>query len=220
MNTLSAGKAAVYWSRADWRDGMTPNALAKVICCSPLVIASTNLIAWSLYLLFAATPQHWVKERVPCPFGPAGSATTLYFTFGKSFCRAPLIQLPSMVITALPLPNASPDQPASSCFGYLARPVLSMVLTYWRAARFSGVSAVGCLPSLLVSQPPFCTMKAPIRSRVSPSASGTCPLALIFWATAVSCSQVVGTSASVSPALVHRSVLICRARVEKSLGAQ
>ena len=41
-----------------------------------------------------------------------------------------------------------------------------------------------------------------------------------FFATAASWSQVVGTSASVRPALVQASVLICSARVEKSFGAQ
>ena len=57
------------WPRL--RDGMTPNALAKAICCSAVVIASTNLMAWSLYLLLAEMPQHWVNESVPLP-GRAG----------------------------------------------------------------------------------------------------------------------------------------------------
>src|SRR5689334_12036232 len=118
MNGLSAGNAAVYWSLTDCRDGMTPNALAKAICCSPAVIASTNLIAWSLYLLLAAMPQQLVKESVACAFGPAGRGCTVYFTLGKSVCSAPLIQLPSMVMATLPLPNASPAQPESSCLGY------------------------------------------------------------------------------------------------------
>ena len=48
----------------------------------------------------------------------------------------------------------------------------------------------------------------------------TIPFALILREVAVSWSQVVGTSASVRPALLHGSVLIWRARVEKSLGAQ
>ncbi len=41
-----------------------------------------------------------------------------------------------------------------------------------------------------------------------------------FLETASSSSHVVGTSASVRPALVQESVLIWRARVEKSLGEQ
>ncbi len=177
-------------------------------------------MACSLNLLLAEMPQQLVNDRVPLPFGPAGSSCTVYVTFGKSFCMAPLIQLPSIVMAALALPNASPPQPASTTFGYLASPCFSSPRTYWRAVRFSGVSAGACLPSVLVIQPPACTMNAPTRSRVSPMTSGVTPLAVSFWATLVSCSQVVGTSASVSPALCHRSVLISRARVEKSFGAQ
>ncbi len=82
------------------------------------------------------------------------------------------------------------------------------------------MSAVACLPSGLVHQPPAWTRNAPTRSRVPSIASGVTPAALILPAVAVSCSQVAGMSASVSPAYAQRSVLICSARVEVSLGTQ
>src|SRR5215813_11146158 len=100
------------------RDGITPNALVNSSCCLAVVIASTKLMAWSLNLVLLEMPQHWVNESVPLvPDGPAGIGTARYLMFGKSCCMAPLIQLPSVVIAALPLPKASPPQPASSCFG-------------------------------------------------------------------------------------------------------
>ena len=83
------------------------------------------------------------------------------------------------------------------------------------------MSAVAWLPSALMIQPPACTMNAPIRSRVSPMASGMIPGRLdLLGDRGQLRPRWSGTSASVSPAFVHRSVLISSARVEKSFGTQ
>jgi hypothetical protein len=102
----------------------------------------------------------------------------------------------------------------------LALPSASIDFTNSRASTFGSESAVISSPSGSVMPPPACTMKAPMRSRVSPSASPVCLPVVSFPATSLSSSQVVGTSASVSPAASHAAVLICRPSVEKSFGAQ
>jgi hypothetical protein len=95
-----------------------------------------------------------------------------------------------------------------------------MLCTNVSACTFCDESAVACVPSLLTSQPPFSTMNAPSRSRVSPVASGVIPAAFSFFDTVISWSHVVGISASVRWAFAQRSVLISSASVEKSLGMQ
>ena len=133
---------------------------------------------------------------------------------------APLIQLPSMVIADFLVPKASPPQPESSWLDILKLPALTFFCTYSRASVTSGVFADGPDPSSLSHQPPFCTTKAPSRSMPTPMPSPAWSLVVSFFETASSSSQVVGMSASVRPAFAHESVLICRARVEKSLGTQ
>ena len=69
-----------------------------------------------------------------------------------------------MVIAALPLPNASPPQPASTCLGYFSVPFFSMLLhELQRPQVLRAVRGHLRLP-LSVIQPPACFMKAPMRS--------------------------------------------------------
>ena len=118
------------------------------------------------------------------------------------------------------MPNASPPQPESSSLDILKLPALTFFCTHSRASVTSGVFAAGPEPSSLSHQPPFCTTNAPSRSMPTPMPSPTWSLVVSFFETASSSSHVVGTSASVSPAFSHESVLIWRARVEKSFGTQ
>ncbi len=88
-----------------------------------------------------------------------------------------------------------------------------------RPARFSGESAVAVLPSSDSTQPPAWVMKAPTRWNSGEITSPVWDPVVRRVATRSRPAQSFGTSASVRPALVQRSSLITRARVEKSLGA-
>ena len=144
---------------------MTPNASANAICWSTLVRLLTRSTACFWCLLFAAMPQQLVNSRVPLPPGPSGSSATVALTFGKSFFSAPRIQLPSMVIAPMPLPNASPPQPAAGLVSVLnfRTPASISFLTSSRPATVSGLSAVTFVPSSLTNQPPACFTNAPER---------------------------------------------------------
>ena len=195
---------------------MTPNALAKAICWSTLVRDFTRSTAWPWWALFAAMPQQLLNSSVPLPAGPAGSSTTLVLTLGKSLVRAPRIQLPSMVMAPTPLPSASPPHPVAGLVSvmYFSDPADIIFFISASPARFCGVSAVTLVPSLLITQPPAWTMKAPPRLMSLPiTRPVTLPL-VSFLATVSRPAQSFGMSASVRPALAHRSVLMTRARVE------
>ena len=108
---------------------MTPNALANSICCSVVVRYSTRDLAPSVLSASVAMPQQLVYWMVPLPAGPAGSSATMYSTSGKSFCIAPVIQLPSITIAASSLPNASPPHPAPRSEEYANVPALRLSFT-------------------------------------------------------------------------------------------
>ena len=76
------------------------------------------------------------------------------------------------------------------------------------------------LPSSLTRNEPFCTRKALSRSRSGLTDSPATVGVVSFLATDASWSQLVGMSASVRPAAVHRSVLMNSASVDMSFGAQ
>ena len=75
------------------------------------------------------------------------------------------------------------------------------------------MSAVTWVLSSFTSQPPACTMKALTRACSPVKPSPTLPAAVSLPATVDSWSQLVGTSASVSPAAVQASVLMISASV-------
>ncbi len=131
-----------------------------------------------------------------------------------------MIQLPSIVIADFFVPKASPPHPESSWFDIWKLPALTFRCTYSRASVTSGVFAAPADASSLSHQPPFWTTKAPRRSMPTPMPRPAWSPVVSFLDTASSSSQVVGTSASDSPAFVHESVLIWRASVEKSFGTQ
>ena len=132
---------------------------------------------------------------------------------------APVSQLPSMAMAALPVPKASPPQPVPRSEENFRTPSVRSVLTSVRPATEPSELAVASVPSALVRPPPACAMKAPTRAysglQVRPTTS---PLVRVL-ATAAREAQSVGRSASVRPAAVHISELMNSARVEKSLGA-
>ena len=108
---------------ADCTDGITPKAFANSICWSAVVRYSTSALAWSGLLVVAEIPQQLVNDKVPLvPVGPAGSSATVYLRSGWSALFAPSSQLPSKVIAACPLPNASPAHEAPSSLGHLREP--------------------------------------------------------------------------------------------------
>ena len=69
-------------------------------------------------------------------------------------------------------------------------------------------------------RPPACAMKAPRRAYSPPKTRPFVVPEVSLAATSASWSQVVGKSASVSPAAVHRFSLMTSCSVEKSFGAQ
>ena len=90
-------------------------------------------------------------------------------------------------------------------------------IIFWTSARpalAGALSAVIVLPSGETTQPPACLMKAPLRLMSLPMTRPVTFPDVSFLATASRPAQSLGMSASVSPALVQRSVLISRARVE------
>ncbi len=131
-----------------------------------------------------------------------------------------MIQLPSITMAACPLPKASPPHPEPSLDEKSATPSTIIFLTNVNASTFSGLLAVAVVPSGLTRAPPFWARNTPTRWISGPIARPTRLPSVSFVATDSSWSHVVGTSASVSPASSHIFVLITRASVEKSFGAQ
>ena len=101
----------------------------------------------------------------------------------------------------------------------LRTPVLHELLDLREALEDLGAVGRDILPSS-TTQPPACLMKAPLRLMSLPMTRPVTLPEVSFLATASRPAQSLGMSASVSPALVHSSVLICSASVEESFGAQ
>src|ERR1700712_3583589 len=123
-------------------------------------------------------------------------------------------------MAALFFPKASPAQPAERSPGYFIEPSVSSDLKYVSAVMFACELTVAVLPSALARAPPFWAKKASTRSWVAPTGRPTWPPVVSFLATFARSAQFFGTSASVRPALVQSAVLMNRARVETSFGAQ
>src|ERR1019366_9298242 len=203
------------------RDGSTPKALAKRSGWAVEARYLTKLPAAALLLLADGMPQQLVKVRAPLtPVGPAGIGTASHWIFGWLAFIAPMIQLPSVDMAALPRPKASPAQPELSCSGNLRIPCLAIDCTHSSALMFWGELKAKPVPALFMYEPPFSAKKAPKRSRLSPTARPVTVLVVSFLESACNLAHVVGRSALVRPAAFHMVVLISTARFEKSFGTQ
>ncbi len=92
-------------------------------------------------------------------------------------------------------------------------------MTYSKALTTGSLVPVALVASSLSHQPPLPTTNAPARSMPGESTSPVWSAVVSVSATVANSSRFVGMSASVSPAASQEAVLICNARVEKSLGA-